>query len=91
MRELQPCGTYAAYQRHWRKGEPIDEACRQAASGYTTRYRAGNPVAAERYKRDQQIRSQALQQLAHEYPDRYLEIFDALKAIDQTTPKDHAQ
>lgn len=25
-----PCGTVAAYKRHKRKGEPIDDACRQA-------------------------------------------------------------
>lgn len=28
----QPCGTEARYQRHRRLGEPIDEACRKAAS-----------------------------------------------------------
>lgn len=30
-RELKPCGTWAAYNRHRRKGEPIDDACAQAA------------------------------------------------------------
>ncbi|WP_413102268.1 hypothetical protein [Streptomyces sp. Inha503] len=29
-RPLAPCGTVSAYQRHVRKHEPIDEACRQA-------------------------------------------------------------
>lgn len=29
-RPLAPCGTLAAYQRHMRKHEPIDDACRQA-------------------------------------------------------------
>lgn len=28
---LAPCGTTAAYRRHKRKGEPVDEACRVAA------------------------------------------------------------
>jgi hypothetical protein len=28
--ELQPCGTTAAYRRHLRRSEPLDEACRQA-------------------------------------------------------------
>ncbi|MFJ6066532.1 WhiB family transcriptional regulator [Streptomyces tendae] len=28
--KLSPCGTRAAYERHRRKGEPIDEACRAA-------------------------------------------------------------
>ncbi|ELP64101.1 transcription factor WhiB [Streptomyces turgidiscabies Car8] len=27
---LAPCGTRAAYQRHVRKGEPVDDACRAA-------------------------------------------------------------
>lgn len=26
-----PCGTPSAARRHWRRGEPLDEACRQAA------------------------------------------------------------
>ena len=24
-----PCGTYAAYQRHYRRGQPIDQECRE--------------------------------------------------------------
>lgn len=27
---LMPCGTYAAYRRHLRNGDPIDDACAQA-------------------------------------------------------------
>ena len=30
-REPAPCGTEAAARRHWRNGEPIDDACRHAA------------------------------------------------------------
>ncbi len=30
----QPCGTHAAYARHVRKGEPIDDACRTAEREY---------------------------------------------------------
>lgn len=29
-RELKPCGTRAAYERHRRRGEPIDDACHEA-------------------------------------------------------------
>lgn len=29
-RPLAPCGTMAAYKRHKRKGEPVDEACAAA-------------------------------------------------------------
>ena len=28
---LRPCGTAAAARRHWRRGEPLDELCLQAA------------------------------------------------------------
>ncbi len=28
--ELRPCGTYAAYRRHERHGEPPCEACKRA-------------------------------------------------------------
>lgn len=28
----QPCGTEAAYQRHKRRGEDVDDACQKAAS-----------------------------------------------------------
>lgn len=28
--EVAPCGTLAAYRRHLRRREPVDEACRQA-------------------------------------------------------------
>ena len=35
-----PCGSYARYQRHYKAGEPIDRACRKAASTYMALYRA---------------------------------------------------
>lgn len=30
-RHLMPCGTTAAYRRHIRRGEPVDEPCAQAS------------------------------------------------------------
>lgn len=35
---LQPCGTHAAYRRHKRAGEPIDDACQAAYRDYETEY-----------------------------------------------------
>jgi hypothetical protein len=32
--ELKPCGTYAAYRRHQRRGERIDPACDEAQRVY---------------------------------------------------------
>jgi len=43
-RPLRPCGTLAAYRRHLRRGEPIDDACRAAHSR----------AAAESRRRDRQ-------------------------------------
>lgn len=37
---VKPCGTYAAYQRHHRRREPIDQECRAAASTARRRQRA---------------------------------------------------
>lgn len=31
MATLAPCGSFTAYKRHKRNGEPVDEACAQAA------------------------------------------------------------
>jgi transcription factor WhiB len=38
-RKPSPCGTRAAYQRHQRKGEPIDQACRDAHARAGQQYR----------------------------------------------------
>ncbi|MFI1926964.1 WhiB family transcriptional regulator [Streptomyces sp. NPDC020377] len=37
--QLAPCGTRAAYQRHLRLREPVDEACRLANARSAGRYR----------------------------------------------------
>lgn len=42
-RTLQPCGTHAAYQRHKRHGEPIDDACREAARTQSAKQAGRNP------------------------------------------------
>lgn len=38
-RPLAPCGTRAAYQRHWSKGEEVCEPCRQADRAYMAELR----------------------------------------------------
>lgn len=38
-RPLAPCGTKSAYERHRRKGEPIDQACRDAHALANREYR----------------------------------------------------
>ncbi|MFJ6896124.1 WhiB family transcriptional regulator [Streptomyces hokutonensis] len=37
--EPAPCGTRSAYQRHVRKGEPVDDACRAANARSASQYR----------------------------------------------------
>lgn len=39
-RELRPCGTYAAADRHKRRGEELDPACKLALRNYYTEQRA---------------------------------------------------
>lgn len=41
IRQLQPCGTQAAWQRHRKHGEKPCEACREAHNQYQRDYHAG--------------------------------------------------
>lgn len=43
---LMPCGTHAAYRRHLRRREPIDEACAGVPAALSRAYRAGRKAAA---------------------------------------------
>lgn len=44
-RELAPCGTRAAYCRHRRRGEPVDDACAEASRVHTRERRAWRTAA----------------------------------------------
>lgn len=44
-RVLAPCGEYGAYRRHVRRGEPIDDLCREARNTYNARNKARNREA----------------------------------------------
>jgi hypothetical protein len=39
-RKVKPCGTIAAWRRHQRRGEPIDDRCRAARTRWLRRQRA---------------------------------------------------
>lgn len=71
--ELQPCGTYGAYQRHRRKKEPVDEACRAANRDRARERRTDPELCAEDTARNA-ARIRALRRLAHEYPERYRQL-----------------
>lgn len=45
-RPQSPCGTRAAYQRHLRNGEPVDEACRNANNRSASTYRRSGTTQA---------------------------------------------
>jgi WhiB family redox-sensing transcriptional regulator len=43
--EVKPCGTYAAYRRHKRRNEPVDEACRVAHNNRSADMRQARAAA----------------------------------------------
>jgi WhiB family transcriptional regulator, redox-sensing transcriptional regulator len=43
--DLAGCGTYAAWRRHLRRGEDVDDACRKARAAYVARRRRANRAA----------------------------------------------
>ncbi|GAA3717944.1 WhiB family transcriptional regulator [Streptomyces tremellae] len=45
-REPAPCGTAAAYERHIRNGEPVDDACRTARAAQRQANRKRSKAAA---------------------------------------------
>ncbi|MET8841480.1 WhiB family transcriptional regulator [Streptomyces rubiginosohelvolus] len=49
-RKPSPCGTRSAYNRHLRKDEPVDEACRRANAEYVEQLRAANSAADRRLR-----------------------------------------
>ena len=44
---LPVCGTYAGYQRHKKRGEPVDDECRLARNAYMAAYRASSARVRE--------------------------------------------
>ena len=44
---VAPCGTPAAYHRHIRRGEPVDESCRQAMRAEARTRQAAKPKIAK--------------------------------------------
>ena len=80
---LQPCGTYAAYQRHYRRGEEPCEACRQAYllrnRTVVRRYRAKHGRAA---LAQQRAYDHALYALRDLYPDDFNRLYYIERALE---------
>ena len=84
---LPPCGTYAAYQRHYKRGQPIDQECRDANRRYMADWRSRDGEAQRRDRNLNRARSRALEALARAHPFELNRLMHAeLAAIE----KEHA-
>lgn len=75
--DVQPCGTYGAYQRHRRNGEAACDACTKAGREYIARYRAENPDKYADEVEMNNARSRALWQLSRMYPGKFRSLVKA--------------
>jgi len=74
------CGTYAAYQRHIKRGERPDTKCRKAAAEYSRRRRQ-NPEVRRRQVAQDTARTRALSRLAKMHPAQYRVLYEEEWAI----------
>ena len=73
-RKLQPCGTRAAFMRHYRaglRGDEIDAACREA----NNEYQRSHPTNNADHKLYAAAQWRARRDLSERYPDEYEELF----------------
>ena len=70
------CGTYQAFQAHQRRGEPIDDACRQARNAYVAALRRGDPARRARQARAAKTRYRAMAALAEHHPEEYEQLYE---------------
>lgn len=73
-RELKPCGTHAAYQRHRRRGETPCTACLAANAAKTRAHKRASPDYVQRCNERNAARERARIRLAREYPARFREL-----------------
>lgn len=73
-RELKPCGTHAAYQRHRRSGEPPCSACLAANAEKTRAHKQASPDYVQRCNERNKARERARVRLAREYPARFRQL-----------------
>lgn len=77
MSGVAACGTRSAFERHRRRGEPADEACRDANREYHRRRYAGE-LAVEAEERA--MRQEALEALAHLHPEEFARLLARVQA-----------
>jgi hypothetical protein len=74
---LAACGTRAAFERHRRRGEPADAACRDANNEYhRLRYAGLLGIEAE----ERAMRQEALEALAHRHPEEFARLLAQVQA-----------
>lgn len=72
-----PCGTYAAYQRHKTRGEPVDEACRVARNAYMRGYKKSRkPALRDRERLVSMAWNAAQRRLAKRHPGEFRQIYE---------------
>ncbi len=86
MPELQPCGTYAAEQRHRRNGEPVCDACKEAAAAYKRELYSKRPLMRHNNKRLGRARREAIRELIANHQEEYEELYD--RALYESSKKE---
>jgi len=72
---VQPCGTYAAYQRHNLHNEQVCDECRAANAEYKARWRE-KPGIRDKERERRYARARAMARLAKEFPVRYRALYE---------------
>jgi hypothetical protein len=76
-------GTYAGWNAHRKTGVPMCDPCRAAKATYQRNYRATTPGARAADNYWTRTRKLALEQLAREYPGRFVEILHEIRETVQ--------
>lgn len=82
---LAPCGTYGAYSRHYKRGEPIDDACRVARNEYVAELRRTNRDSVQRSRRARRVRERALTRLEKSHPGEFRRLLAEEYAKDRAS------
>lgn len=85
-RELKPCGTVAAYQRHLARGETPCPACARERREYARQ----RPRSAY-VRRTDRARQRALKRLAQMFPAQFDELFAEERRMAREEARDDAR
>ena len=80
------CGTYGGAQRHRKRKEPLDQACKDALRDYMRDFRGRRGPGHDRWWN--QTNDAAHRRLAAEYPERFAELLAEVRTESAGTPWD---